>query len=372
MEEIFVTVGLACLIAAIVGGGLKAFGIEIRVLESTTRQIALGSLGLILIVVGMILRNELVIGPPNPEPETVFVPNVVGLPIEKAKTTLEKSDLKPGRLESQQTDTASPGTVLKQEPPAGVRVSKSETVDFVVAEAPRDGWENWLSGNYDAALDDFAAMVKQSADAAARELAKRRLDWLGRYRGRIIFADDLQNDTIRSGARWELHEPGPGTGTGQFARMQENGNGNYVLEGRGHYHAVAQIQNGGVTRDFEIQLRFRPTSARAGGAHINTMMDAAQGRTTIGIYVTEKRISVWESLHGQRPDPEISKDRTQSFNSRWYKLRAVIGDARVQVFLDDKLVIDYASPRPELFLQRFNLESLEGVMQFDDVLVVSR
>jgi hypothetical protein len=50
MQQTLLLTGLACLIAAIVGGGLKAFGIEIPVLSSRIRQAALGFLGLILIL----------------------------------------------------------------------------------------------------------------------------------------------------------------------------------------------------------------------------------------------------------------------------------------------------------------------------------
>jgi hypothetical protein len=42
--------GIACMIAAIVGGGLKAFGIEIPVLASARRQLALGAFGALLLV----------------------------------------------------------------------------------------------------------------------------------------------------------------------------------------------------------------------------------------------------------------------------------------------------------------------------------
>jgi hypothetical protein len=50
MQQTLLITGLACLIAAIVGGGLKAFGLEIPILSSGIRQTALGLLGLILIV----------------------------------------------------------------------------------------------------------------------------------------------------------------------------------------------------------------------------------------------------------------------------------------------------------------------------------
>lgn len=53
MDNIFLVSGLACLIAAVVGGGLKAFAIEVPVLASLGRQIALGVLGLILLAIGI-------------------------------------------------------------------------------------------------------------------------------------------------------------------------------------------------------------------------------------------------------------------------------------------------------------------------------
>ncbi|HSB12094.1 MAG TPA: hypothetical protein VLM38_21590 [Blastocatellia bacterium] len=54
MQQTLLIAGVACLIAAIVGGGLRAFGIEIPALGSRVRQMLLGLLGLILIVVGTI------------------------------------------------------------------------------------------------------------------------------------------------------------------------------------------------------------------------------------------------------------------------------------------------------------------------------
>lgn len=49
MQETLLLAGIACVMAAIVGGGLKAFGFEIPALESGTRQAVLGILGLALI-----------------------------------------------------------------------------------------------------------------------------------------------------------------------------------------------------------------------------------------------------------------------------------------------------------------------------------
>jgi hypothetical protein len=49
MNSTLLGAGLACIIAAIIGGGLKAFGIEIPVLQSRARQGLLGLFGLSLL-----------------------------------------------------------------------------------------------------------------------------------------------------------------------------------------------------------------------------------------------------------------------------------------------------------------------------------
>lgn len=49
LDTTLLTAGLSCVIAAIIGGGLKAFGIDIPVLQSTKRQWALGVFGIALL-----------------------------------------------------------------------------------------------------------------------------------------------------------------------------------------------------------------------------------------------------------------------------------------------------------------------------------
>ena len=51
MDSTLLLLGIACIIAAIVGGGLKAVGFEFPPLSSIGRQIGLGSLGVILVLV---------------------------------------------------------------------------------------------------------------------------------------------------------------------------------------------------------------------------------------------------------------------------------------------------------------------------------
>jgi hypothetical protein len=57
MAATLLTAGIACIIAAIVGGGLKAFGIEIPVLDSGRRQAALGAFGVLLLAAGPALNG---------------------------------------------------------------------------------------------------------------------------------------------------------------------------------------------------------------------------------------------------------------------------------------------------------------------------
>lgn len=67
METTLLNSGLACLIASIIGGGLKAFGIEIPLLTTWPRQIALFFLGLMLCLTAFSLRPPL---PNNRAPST--------------------------------------------------------------------------------------------------------------------------------------------------------------------------------------------------------------------------------------------------------------------------------------------------------------
>jgi hypothetical protein len=66
------TTGLLCVIAAIVGGGLSAFGIKMPALESVKRQVMLGLLGVILLVSASLTiggKEDVVVTPPPPSEE---------------------------------------------------------------------------------------------------------------------------------------------------------------------------------------------------------------------------------------------------------------------------------------------------------------
>ncbi len=67
MEQTLIASGIACIIAAIVGGGLKAFKIEIPVLKSVARQVSLGVFGVLLIGAGFVInQKQYSTTPPDP------------------------------------------------------------------------------------------------------------------------------------------------------------------------------------------------------------------------------------------------------------------------------------------------------------------
>jgi hypothetical protein len=64
MNDILLSAGAACIIVAIVGGGAKAFGVEIPVLSSVRRQAALGIVGIGFLAAAYFVGN----GSAGPKP----------------------------------------------------------------------------------------------------------------------------------------------------------------------------------------------------------------------------------------------------------------------------------------------------------------
>ena len=76
MQTTFLDVGLACVVTAVIGGGLKAFGLDFPLIASMKRQLLLGGLGTILIVMAMAssaLSTNAVSDDASKEADTVLV-----------------------------------------------------------------------------------------------------------------------------------------------------------------------------------------------------------------------------------------------------------------------------------------------------------
>ena len=69
--------------------------------------------------------------------ERVAVPDVVGRSRDEAERLLREADLEPAVREREDAEAA-PGTVLEQDPGAGTRIAKGQTVELVVAQAPAE------------------------------------------------------------------------------------------------------------------------------------------------------------------------------------------------------------------------------------------
>jgi hypothetical protein len=57
MNSVLLTAGAACIIIAVVGGGAKAFGVEVPVLNSRVRQLALGLVGVAFLGAAFVVGN---------------------------------------------------------------------------------------------------------------------------------------------------------------------------------------------------------------------------------------------------------------------------------------------------------------------------
>jgi hypothetical protein len=58
LNEVLISAGAASIILAIVGGGAKAFGVEVPVLESAPRQVALALAGVAFLGAAVLLRDD--------------------------------------------------------------------------------------------------------------------------------------------------------------------------------------------------------------------------------------------------------------------------------------------------------------------------
>lgn len=93
MQITLLTLGLVCVAAAIAGGGLKAFNIEIPTLDSLARQLLLGAFGLIVGALGWCCVQGPSAPPPPPEPHG-------------GSTTSEASEPPAGTAQPQPDDNA--------------------------------------------------------------------------------------------------------------------------------------------------------------------------------------------------------------------------------------------------------------------------
>ena len=156
VDYVLVSTGIACLIAAIVGGGLKAFGTEIPQLASVRRQMLLGALGMLLLGVGLWSRP----GGQAPAPDDP--PKGVESNLSSPTAARTCGDAAPlaARLANYVRSLAEPGNPTDVE----IRMAKLRRVGLAMALPP-----SALTGNADDVVDAILDRITTQATGPCPE-----------------------------------------------------------------------------------------------------------------------------------------------------------------------------------------------------------
>lgn len=147
MDTALLAVGLACVIAAIVGGGLQAFGLTIPVLRSKTRQLLLGGLGILLLSMALLGVGGGRRAEPDTGPSPTVAPSgIPPLPIAGATASVP-SVLQPTAIPSPSRTaglTIDGGTITIDSPKDREEVTCSTKVTGTVSASLRRDQSLWL------------------------------------------------------------------------------------------------------------------------------------------------------------------------------------------------------------------------------------
>jgi hypothetical protein len=94
MNPVLVTAGVVCLMAAVIGGGLKAFNVEFPVLTSRGVRLTLGLLGIVFLVGAVVLRDT---GDNSARGEEGYQRQVVAT-CKSVRTIVARNDLGPPQV----------------------------------------------------------------------------------------------------------------------------------------------------------------------------------------------------------------------------------------------------------------------------------
>ena len=135
MSATLLTAGIACLIAAIVGGGLKAFGIEIPPLQSRIRQAALAGVGMLLLFFSLMPTF-----PPaaTPSPNSPAQTATVTQPVATKQPELSAAAMAPLTKPTVIAPGGPPVTVTTTVPGERVRLSFEGRVGQIVSLKQQD------------------------------------------------------------------------------------------------------------------------------------------------------------------------------------------------------------------------------------------
>jgi hypothetical protein len=223
--------------------------------------------------------------------------------------------------------------------------------------------ERWESGHYEHLYEDLE-FLQQNGPPEAQHLASSRLRWLSSMgEVPVFFIDDFEQNPPNPNWRFDTGVPGPG-----LHRILPTDEGHLLqLEEHEHASPMVEMPPEGLR---EIQMRFRMMTEAATSFHINLCMEQPGPfpRTTLGFYQEgpTTKINIWED--GQ--DEEVQFERKEPLNNdQWYHLKIMLSGKEAQVLLDDRPILQFESRRDHIPLTHFNIESLSGVLEVDNLLI---
>ena len=174
----------------------------------------------------------------------------------------------------------------------------------------------------------------------------------------VIFFDDFEDGNADG---WEIYALG-GQPT-EYGWSVESEEGNYVLNGEGHYHADRKNI---ACSDYVFETKLKCIEK---GIHLK-VRQSENGRYFIRFYPREVTLSKTVGVGGTHFD--LFRSDAEIRHNKWYTVKIVCVGNNIRVYVDDILKIDYTdNDNPHLY-GHIGFETLDNShAHVDDVKVVS-
>jgi hypothetical protein len=149
VNEVLLTAGVAAIIIAVVGGGAKALGFEVPVIESGRRQLALGLVGVVFLGAAIALRED------------------------GSNGRDDGSDGPDASVQGYRQEVLAACRALPRDPPTpteGITFEKDAYLDHLRTQ--RSSWEDSLAELWDQDVPDSLQEDERAAEAATARLVE--------------------------------------------------------------------------------------------------------------------------------------------------------------------------------------------------------